>query len=443
MSRCVLTIAGSDPSGGAGIQNDLKTIAAHGMHGASCMTVVTVQNTTGVVRPSVFLDPSLVEDQILAVSQDLSLSSVKVGLLGNEAISKAVSRALDEIQDVPKVVDPIIKAGTGQDLLSGKALDVLAPVMRHASVITPNVHEAEALSGMKVRNPEEAKVAARAIIEMGPAAVLIKGGHLQKKPFTDVLVTPEGDKILPGRRIETQSTHGSGCTLSTSLACHLAGGMVIEDAAIYAKRFTEEAMKEGVQVGAGNGPVNPLGKTIREAESLRIIEAIARAVRMLEETPGFSRLIPQVGANIAMAPRGVRDLEDVVGLTGRIIRVNGRPRACGCPMRGGSSHMARMAFTLRQKSETLGCCMNIRFSQAILDAGRTMGYSVARFERRQEPEGESTMSWGLARALETSSVIPDLVYDLGATGKEAMVRILGSGPEEVAQKALQIAGAIK
>ena len=443
MRKCVLTIAGSDPSGGAGIQNDLKTIAAHGLHGASCTTVITIQNSKGLVRPSIFLDPAVVGDQILAVGEDIPVSSIKVGLLGNDGIAEAVSHALEEIETRTIVLDPVIWAGTGDELLEGDPLKVLGPLLRKTTVITPNVAEAEALSGMTIRDPEDSEKAARRILEMGPKSVVVKGGHLKRRACTDVLLTPDLCRSIKGKRIASEATHGSGCTFSTSIACGLARGLRIEDSVVSAKRFTERALEEGRRTGAGNGPVDPLGDMHRKAESLQICESISRAVGRLEDTPWFSALIPQVGTNIAMAPSDVRGTDQVIGLTGRIVRVGCRARASGCPMRGGSSHMARMAFTLRQLTKNLGCCMNIKYDQIILDAGRNLGLSVAEFEREHEPEGEKTMSWGLTRAIKSSGQVPDLVYDLGSPGKEPMIRILGTNPEDVAEKAIRIAGAAR
>jgi hydroxymethylpyrimidine/phosphomethylpyrimidine kinase len=182
---------------------------------------------------------------------------------------------------------------------------------------------------------------------------------------------------------------------------------------------------------------------LREAESLRICEEISRVVGELEAAPGVEALVPQVGINIAMAPLTARTVDDVIGLSGRIVRVGGRARACGCPSRGGSAHMARMALALRQLTGNLGCCMNIRYSESILDACSKLNLSAAKVERELEPEGEKTMSWAIKNALGRLPQPPDLVYDLGSVGKEPMIRILGSTPGEVAGKAARIAGALR
>jgi len=443
LRKTILTVAGSDPSGGAGIQNDLKTIAAHGLHGASCVTVLTIQNSRGLVGRSIFLDPAIVRKQIAAIARDIPITAAKVGLVGNAAISRAVALALKRAAVRPVVVDPVIWTGTGHLLLADDPAKVFAPLMKVATAVTPNVPEAKALSGMEIRNPRQSEEAARRILAMGPESVIVKGGHLRDEQFTDVLVTADTCTAIVGSRIESDSTHGSGCTFSTSMACNLALGIGIQESVRRAKEFTEAAIREGERVGPGNGPVDPLGAILRQAESLRICEEMSRVVVELEAAKGFEALLPQVGTNIAMAPATARTVDDVIGLSGRIVRVGGRARACGCPSRGGSAHMARMALALRQLTGSLGCCMNIRYSESILDACTKLGLSAVKFDRELEPEGEKTMSWAIKYALGRLPQPPDLLYDLGSVGKEPMIRILGSSPTEVAGKAARIAGAVR
>ncbi len=441
MTKTVLTIAGSDPSGGAGLQNDLKTIAAHGLHGASCITVVTFQNSQGLTRVSHCLEAPVVRDQVEAVRGDVEVSSTKIGLVGNSAIAQALTQALKGARE-PIVLDPVIRAGTGQALLEGDPLEVLGPLLRIATVATPNVPEAEMLSGMDIRNPRQAKEAADRILAMGPQAVTIKGGHLEEQRYTDLLVTQSISRAEPGSRITRQPIHGAGCSFSTSIACNLARGMSIEDSFVRAKRYTETAMAHAVGPGKGRCFPDPLGQIRLEAECLLLCEELAAAVGMLEGSPRFAALVPQVGVNIAVAPVGCTDIGDVVGLTGRMVRVAGRVRASGWPARGGSSHMARMAMSLRQFAPTLGCTMNIRYSPTVIDTCRELGFSMGSFDREAEPRTEKTMSWGIKRALESLPSVPDIVYDLGSVGKEPMIRILGSGPLDVVAKALRIADAL-
>jgi hydroxymethylpyrimidine/phosphomethylpyrimidine kinase len=173
------------------------------------------------------------------------------------------------------------------------------------------------------------------------------------------------------------------------------------------------------------------------------VEQVARAASQIEAEPGFGRLVPQVGMNIAHAPKGCRGIDDVVGLTGRIVLVSGRPRSTGCPMAGGSSHMGRMALALRRQTETLGACMNVRYGEETMKAAAAVGLKAAEFERSSEPPGEDTMSWGLRRALESVEGTPDIVYDLGAPGKEGMIRILGVDPDDAIRKARRILDAIE
>jgi len=443
MTKCVITIAGSDPSGGAGIQNDLKTIAAHGLHGASCITVLTVQNTGGLTAPSHFVDPLVVGNQIRAVAQDLHLDATKIGLLGNSAIAESVASTLSSLKHGPTVIDPVIRTGTGHDLLADEPLDVLKPVLGLADVLTPNVPEAEYLSGISIDGVADAEEAARKIIEMGPDSVVVTGGHLKDDPLDDILVTRESTKVIGGNEVPGP-THGTGCTFSTSIACNLALGWGLEESVARAKRMTESAIANGTRIGSGNGPVNPLGSALKESAALEAIEQVAVAVALLEQSPEFSQLLPQVGTNLAMAPAGADDITDVVGLSGRIVRVGNSARASGCPMRGGSSHMARMALALRKRTEIMGCCMNIRFDRSILDVCGILGLAISKFDRDDEPAGKDTMSWGLISAMGTAPHdTPDVIYDEGSPGKEAMIRVLGRDPGDVSGKAIRIARSLK
>lgn len=442
MNATVLTIAGSDPSGGAGIQNDLKTIAAHGLHGTSCITVVTVQNTEGVAGKPLFLDPGMVRSQIDAVLRDLPPSSLKIGLLGNTGISRAVAEEIKGL-GIPTVLDPVTRCGSGDQLLEADPWEVLRPVMGLATVVTPNVPEAETLAGSQIRTLDDAEEAARRILGMGAGAVVVKGGHLKGEPFTDVFVRDGYSKRIPGVAVESRDNHGAGCTFSTAIACNLALGMDLEDSVVSAKEFTRAAIENGFSLGRGRRPVNPTGGIVREAESLRIAEEISGVVARVEANPGFGILVPQVGTNIAVAPMGAKDPGEVIGLSGRIVRVAGLPRAGGCPVRGGSSHMARMALALRDRTGRLRCCMNIRYSTEILEAARAAGLSLSRFDRETEPKGRDTMEWGLTEALGRGGEVPDLIFDEGAPGKEAMIRVLGSSAEEALGKAMKILAAIR
>ncbi len=261
--KVALTIAGSDSGGGAGIQADLKTFAAHGLHGTSAITAVTAQNSVEVTD-WVALEPRMVSAQIEAVATDMPVAATKTGMLATAAIVSAVADAAARLSLGPLVVDPVMVAKSGDRLLDAAAerayVERLFP---RAALVTPNLFEAEALLGRPVRDLEAMRTAARDLRALGAAAVLVKGGALAGEPV-DVLF--DGDRVvdLPGPRVETANVHGTGCTLSAAICARLALGDALLDAVRAAKVYLTEALRRSYSVGKGRGPVNhlhPLSRT--------------------------------------------------------------------------------------------------------------------------------------------------------------------------------------
>jgi hydroxymethylpyrimidine/phosphomethylpyrimidine kinase len=261
--RTALTIAGSDSGGGAGIQADLKTFAAFGVYGTSAITALTAQNTVGVagvhVAPAEF-----VVAQIDAVVSDLGCDAVKTGMLATADIVSAVARTLDRLALSSVVVDPVMVAKSGDHLLAPDAVDaVRRALLPLARVVTPNVPEAEVLSGRTIRTLDDAVAAARAIRALGPAAVIVKGGHLDRDDIVDVLADGERVVTLAGPRVPGVHTHGTGCTFAAAIAARLALGDGVEVAARTAQAYVAGAMRAGVPLGAGHRPLDHQWQTRR------------------------------------------------------------------------------------------------------------------------------------------------------------------------------------
>jgi hydroxymethylpyrimidine/phosphomethylpyrimidine kinase len=252
----VLSIAGSDSGGGAGIQADLKAFARCGVHGMTAITAITAQNTVAVtgVWP---VPPEAIVDQVRAVAGDIGVDAVKIGMLGDAQTIEAVGMALDLVGAAPVVLDPVMVAESGASLLQADAQSALRELLLpRASVVTPNVHEAAALAGAD--EAADVDALARAVQGLGPAVVVVTGGHRQEA--TDVFYDGERLVEIPGERYDGGAAHGSGCTHSSALAAHLALGFEPLEAARAAKRVAAEAVRQGLtMVGAGAGPVNVLG----------------------------------------------------------------------------------------------------------------------------------------------------------------------------------------
>jgi hydroxymethylpyrimidine/phosphomethylpyrimidine kinase len=255
----LLTIAGSDSGGGAGIQADLKTFAALGCYGMSAITAVTAQNTSGV-RAIAPLSPDMLASQIDAVAEDIGADAVKIGMLHDAAAVRTVADALRRHRFAHVVLDPVMVATSGDALMAREAVAVLvAELFPLASVITPNLHEAALLLGRPIAAEADMAQAAADLLALGARAVLLKGGHLPGERMVDLLAQPgAAPTALVSERIASANTHGTGCTLSSALACHLALGAPLEQAARQAKDYVHAAIAAGaeVRIGHGHGPLN-------------------------------------------------------------------------------------------------------------------------------------------------------------------------------------------
>jgi hydroxymethylpyrimidine/phosphomethylpyrimidine kinase len=251
-----LTIAGSDSGGGAGIQADLKTFAAHGVYGTSVITALTAQNTIGVAGVHVVPD-DFVTAQIEAVAGDLGCDAVKTGMLANSTIVEAVAAAVTGLELPNLVVDPVMVAKSGDHLLDEEAVHAVRwTLLRLARVVTPNIPEAEVLAKMSIRSLADMREAATRIAALKPAAVVIKGGHLPGPEVVDVLLEGTHFSEFTGPRIEGRNTHGTGCTFAAAITAHLAKGATLKEAVPAAKSYVEGAMRNGIPLGKGHRPLH-------------------------------------------------------------------------------------------------------------------------------------------------------------------------------------------
>ncbi|MCQ4794309.1 bifunctional hydroxymethylpyrimidine kinase/phosphomethylpyrimidine kinase [Anaerofustis stercorihominis] len=251
----VLTIAGSDSSGGAGIQADIKTITAHKMYAMSAITALTAQNTTGVYGV-MDADADFVKNQIDCIFTDIRPDAVKIGMVSNIEIIKAIAEKLIEYKADNIVVDPVMVATSGSRLISEDAMETLIKeLLPLGSVITPNIPEAEVLSGIDIKSEEDMIKAAEIISENIDGAILIKGGHYDDNA-NDLLYDNGNIHWFKGKRVDTKNTHGTGCTLSSSIACNLAAGYSKEESIKNAKEYITGALKDGLDLGKGSGPLN-------------------------------------------------------------------------------------------------------------------------------------------------------------------------------------------
>jgi len=433
-----MTIAGSDSGGGAGVQADARTFAALGVFGTSVVTAITAQNTLGVLDVC-NLPAEVVVAQMSAVLSDIDIRSVKTGMLATVEIAEAVVDTLSR-HDVPIVVDPVMAAEAGGELVIGKLKDVLARLLAEAEVVTPNIREAEAISGVAIHNLDDMKHAAYEIYALGPRSVVVTGGHLTG---TDVLY--DGNfELLRGRLIQG-GTHGAGCTFSAAVAAFLAQGYSVSQSALMAKAFVTEAIKNSESIGSGPGVVNQVAATLDRAEryfTLLDVDAGLRTIKTINLD-----LIPEVGSNLAMAISRAKKPADVAAVKGRIMKIKGAITPVGCVTFGASRHMARIVLAALQYDPTMKSAMSVRCSNEVIGACRGLNLVTESFDRADEPRRASAKEWGTARAIQSSVTrgagVPDVIFDYGTIAKEPMAHILGHSAQQVAETVVKISSTLK
>lgn len=439
----ILTIAGSDSGGGAGIQADLKTIALLGGFGTSVITALTAQNTMGV--QDIYPIPSdFVEKQIDSVIADIGVDAVKTGMLLSSEVIRVVAKKIREHGVQKLIVDPVMVAKGGRPLLSRDSLDTLTDeLIPLAFLITPNLPEASAICGRRVENPEDMREAARDIHKKGAKNVLIKGGHLPGCSMVDILFDGQGFFEYASEKVPTKNTHGTGCIYSAALAFEVAKGNEIHQVVRNAKEFITHAIKYSLAIGGGHGPVNPYAIFSREVCRYRVISEVKEAVRALKEEK-IGHLIPEVQSNLAMAIPYACKVEDVAAVPGRIIRFGDNIATVSDPEFGASQHMARIVLTLMRYDREIRSAMNIKYSEDVVKKCNDMGLNVRCLDRRKEPEyikkrEGASLEWIIESALKEEKKVPDVIYDTGDMGKEPMVRVIGRDAKEVVGKVLMIA----
>ncbi|MFD1633596.1 bifunctional hydroxymethylpyrimidine kinase/phosphomethylpyrimidine kinase [Haloplanus ruber] len=445
-----LTIAGSDSGGGAGIQADLKTMEAHGVFGTSVVTAVTAQNTVGVERSHV-LPAEEIRAQYDAVAGDFDLGAVKTGMLATDSVIDLVAEQVGNA-DAPVVVDPVMVAASGDRLLDPDAEAAYESLVAEATLVTPNADEAAVLTGTEPTDREGAREAGETLVSMGADAALVKGGHVgDGGAVTDTLVStlPDGEPTVrrfEHPRIDTDATHGSGCTLSSAVAAHLAHGETLDYAVEAATAFMERAIRYGLAVGEGPGAVHHLAALREAADRHRTMTDVAEVVEAFVDRD-VSRLIPEVGMNVVGATEYAEAVGETAAVEGRITRtLSGAAPNRGVRL-GASSHVARFLLAAREFDPDLRFAVNCRFDDAVEAATSELDGPVTAYDRDAEPdEASGTMGWGARRAfgaVDADDPTPAAVLDRGAVGKEAIVKVVAETPERLGERVFTLLDAVE
>ncbi|MDE1844703.1 MAG: bifunctional hydroxymethylpyrimidine kinase/phosphomethylpyrimidine kinase [Thaumarchaeota archaeon] len=432
----ILTIAGSDPSSGAGIQGDMKTFNAFGTYGLSVVTAITSQNTKRFldVKPVM---ASLVKSQIKSVLEDFHIDAIKIGMVYDNQTIRAIHSELGRIK-IPIILDPIFKSTTGGDLQMKDAFaDFKKLLIPLSYIITPNMQEAEKISGIKIKSLKDMRNAAKKIQKMGAKNVIIKGGHfLSGSKIVDMLLENKKFHTFSHDRLKFEN-HGGGCTFSASLCANIARGKKLSEAVDAARLFTVESMKNAAKIGSGL-------VIVTHAKGDEIENGLSCAISKFCSIDFIYKHIPECQTNFVYSTSNPLSLNDVMGLEGRIVKTGKRVTVAGNLKYGGSKHVASAVLEMARKFPSIRSSLNLKYDSITIKRAISKGLKISSYDRNTEPpknkdkEG-STISWGIKKAIDRWKAPPDIIFHTGDFGKEAMILIFGKNPEDVLRKTLKIA----
>ncbi|MFH1114653.1 MAG: bifunctional hydroxymethylpyrimidine kinase/phosphomethylpyrimidine kinase [Pseudomonadota bacterium] len=430
----VLTIGGSDSSGGAGIQADIKTILSLGAYGMSVVTGVTAQNTLGV-QGLLPVDPDFVRRQLESVLGDIGADCIKTGMMVNAEIVKVVSERLSRYGLDKVVVDPVLKSKSGATLLDDEGRDALVECLFPKSyLVTPNIPEAEVLTGLTISGIGDMIRAAKEILTMGPKYVLVKGGHLDDTPV-DVLHDGSQHYEFSIQRVRTRHTHGTGCTLASAVAVFLARGLPLLECVDKAKRYLYRALRFSLSIGKGIGPTNHFASITREIARTHVIEELEKGCARLKRL-NIGHLIPEVQSNLAYAIPYAESVHDVASFPGRIIRIGNSVDTFASARFGASRQIHHLVLAAMEYDPERRAAMTIHYSDTLVKRIKSLGYSVAEFDRSRTPpdlqrEEGSTLAWGVQDVMEELRKVPDAIFDRGSVGKVPLIRLFSHNPASI------------
>ena len=422
----VLSIGGSDPSSGAGIQSDIKTFENHGVYGLTVITAITSQNTKKISK-ILPISSDMIKSQLESVLNDFKIDAIKIGMLYDASIIKAVHSMIKK-QKCPIVVDPIIESTTKTILLKKSAIKhykkMIIPL---ATIITPNKHEAKILAG----TPSIEK-AAKEIQKLGAKNVIITGYNETKNIIEDFVLESKKDYILKGKKIKIIN-HGSGCNYSASIASSLALKRSIHDAAEYAKEYVFQSIKNSKKIGKG------ISITYKKTSEMQ--KELSNSIIDFQNIKNSIKLIPECQTNFVFSKIKPKRIDMVLGISGRLVKAGDRIIQAGELRYGGSQHVATAVVEVSKKFPEIRSAINIKYEPSMIVKAKKKGMKVISYDRRKESKNSkqkenSSISWGISSCLK--SMKPDIIFHKGDMGKEPMIIIFGTNPEQVVKKILSI-----
>jgi len=418
----ILSIGGSDPSSGAGIQSDIKTFSNHNVYGFTVVTAITSQNTKKVTSIEPVSAKSL-RAQLDSILSDFHIDAIKIGMVYNSQIIKVIHSKLRNIK-VPIVVDPIIKSTTGAILLKKSALrDYKKMIVPLADVITPNKFEAKTLSGIL-----NTKKSAKKIQSMGAKCVIITGATSSNGKISDFVLEESREYEISGKKIPIKN-HGSGCNYSASIAVSLAKGNTMHNAVKTAKDYVYQSIKNSKKIGKG---VNITHKNISNG-----MKELSDSINHFKQIKNIYKIIPECQTNFVFAKKNPKSVMDVLGVSGRLVKSGKEVVTAGEIVYGGSQHVGTAVIQVNKKFPEIRSGLNIKYDPKIISKAKKSRYTILSYDRTKEPKKSkqkenSSISWGISNSLNVKS--PDVIYHKGDIGKEPMILIFGKNPDDVIRK---------
>jgi len=422
----ILTVGGSDPSSGAGIQSDIRTFSDFDAYGLTVITAITSQNTKRISNIEPVSKKSL-KSQLDLILSDFHIDAIKIGMVYNSDIINMVNSKFRHEQ-VPIIVDPIIKSTTGTLLLKKNAIsDFKKKIISLADIITPNLYEAKILSGTS-----NVKNAAKKIQTLGAKSVIITGISKSNGKISDYVLEKDKEYEITGKMIPIRN-HGSGCNYSASLTVSIAKQYSINQSVKISKKYVYDSIKNSKNIGKGIRITHQKSS----AEKMELLESINN----FKQIKNSYKIIPECQTNFVLAKKRPKTLKDILGVSGRLVKSGKEVLTVGEIIYGGSHHVGTAVIEVNKKFPSVCSAINIKFDPKIISKAKNSGFVVLSYDRKKEPKKSkhiegSSIKWGINFALKTKS--PDLIYHKGDVGKEPMILVFGETSTDVLKKLSKI-----
>jgi len=427
----LLSIGGSDPSSGAGIQSDVKTFTALNAHCLTVITAITSQNTSsfGIIEP---VSQKILKNQLDLIMLDFKIDGIKIGMVYNSQIIKILYQKLKKLK-MPIVIDPVIKSTTGGILIEKSAInDFQKFIIPLATVITPNKFEAEILSKTKISEKNTPEKIAKILQKMGAKNVVITGIQTKNNQISDFIQEKEDKYCISNNKI-SEINHGSGCNYSAAMIFALANKKNIKESVKFAKEFTYNSIKNAKRFGKGIAITD-----IQDNINVELTHAINKFIKI----KNIYKNIPECQTNFVYSKQKPKSTKDILAISGRIVKTGDKVTVAGNLMYGGSKHVATALLIMNKKFPQICSAINLKYQNQTISKIKKSKLLVSNYDRNQEPKSikfkKSTVEWGINSAIKNSTKDLDIVYHKGDFGKEPMIIVFGKTPKDVLEKISKI-----